>query len=693
MTEISRLTGSGHIKITPGHLRLMACVYVRQSSLKQVLHNRESQFNQYQLVQQAEGLGWKKERIWVIDADLGLSGQESQNRTGFKDMVAEVSLGHIGIIFGYEVSRLARNNSDWYHLLDLAAMFGTLIADNDGIYDPRLYNDRLLLGLKGTMSEAELHLIRQRLEAGRLNQVRRGEYRQRLPTGLVRLTNGTVVKEPDEQVVHTLELVLTKFVELGSCRKVTRYCRGNDILLPRGQTSGQILWKAATCGTVRAIILNPAYAGAFAYGQLQNNSALDIDNPSANWYHLQQNVYPAYISWEQYLANQKQLHQNDTHHFQQKSAGSGTPGRGTALLQGLVRCGQCGHRMYVDYKTPPGYNCDYLFRQAVGPKCTTINAAYVDQVVVQAFFEAIQPAQLDVLSAMVSQQQAERAVLEQHWQERLKRARYDVALAQRQYDAIDPDNRLVAAELERRWEEKLVGLQSTQEDYTHFQQEETITHGLTPQLQAQFQHLSEHLPQLWQQGVLSNEQKKDLLRCLISQVILKRQKADTVSIKIVWVSGHYSVAEANLPIERTSDLENYQAMLTQIEQLWQQGLTDEQIATHMTTAGFRSARSLQLLPSTVQLLRLHNGWYHPLHLVRGSTEFEGRLTSRGLAELLGVSQDWVRRHIRRGQIPPQYVTYHPHTQMYLIDQNPALLADLRQQAAQSHQLQSDSGSV
>ena len=313
----------GQQKITPQHLERLACVYIRQSSPGQVLHNEESQVNQRQLGRRAELLGWSRERVRIIDRDLGLSGKESTCREGFKELVAEVSLGHVGIIFGYEVSRLARNNSDWYHLLDTAALYGTLIADYDGIYDPRLYNDRLLLGLKGTMSEAELHLLRLRLREGRMRQVERGEYRQHLPTGQVRLPDGTVVQDPNDQVRHTIELVFTKFKELGSCWQVVLYMRRESVLLPRRQLRGlhigETLWKLATQHAIYDILTNPAYAGAFAYGRTQQIAIPGPDGgtrtrvvrkPMAEWTHLEMDVYPAYISWEEYLANRERLHQN-----------------------------------------------------------------------------------------------------------------------------------------------------------------------------------------------------------------------------------------------------------------------------------------------------------------------------------------------------------------------------------------------
>lgn len=275
MTNLEPLTPSS--KISASHLARLAYIYVRQSSPKQVERNRESQVYQYQMSERARALGWNTERTRVIDSDLGLSGKTSEHRDGFKELVAEVSLGHVGIIFGYEVSRLARNNADWYHLLDLAAVFGTLIADSDGIYDTRLYNDRLLLGLKGTMSEAELHLLRLRLAAGRMSQVKRGAYRQLLPTGLVRLPDNRVVIDPDAQVRHTIKMVFAKFAELGSCRQVLLYLKRESILLPRrhltGIHKGQLLWKPPTDASVYAIICNPAYAGAFAYGRRASGRA------------------------------------------------------------------------------------------------------------------------------------------------------------------------------------------------------------------------------------------------------------------------------------------------------------------------------------------------------------------------------------------------------------------------------------
>ena len=409
-------TITGHLKITPAHLERRAIVYIRQSSPKQVRQNQESQLNQRALVDRAQALGWHRERIEILDADLGQSAASTEGRDDFKTLAAEVALGHVGIVFGWEVSRLARNNADWYRLLDLSALFGTLIADVDGVYDPRLYNDRLLLGLKGTMSEAELYMLRQRLKAGRLSKVMRGEYVQHLPTGLVRLPDKSVVKDPDDQVRHIIELVFAKFEELGSCQKVLRFCKHNAILLPRRQTSGfhkgEMLWKKPSAAAIYEIVGNPAYAGAFVYGRRPKDPTRQIPGrhatgvvrkPMSEWICIKHDVYPAYITWEQYLANQNRLHENAARYNERIRSGRGAPREGAALLQGLATCGECGHIMRVVYKPGVRYICYGLTKEFAEPTCASLDGASIDALVVQAFFAAIQPAELDALEALLAQ--------------------------------------------------------------------------------------------------------------------------------------------------------------------------------------------------------------------------------------------------------------------------------------------------
>lgn len=682
-------------KITATHLERLACVYVRQSTPKQVERNQESQRYQYHLVQRATALGWSKDRTRVIDSDLGLSGSESTHRGGFTDLVAEVSLGHVGIVLGYEVSRLARNNRDWYHLLDLAAVFGTLIADSDGIYDTRLYNDRLLLGLKGTMSEAELHLLRLRLTAGRMNQVRRGAYRQHLPTGFIRLPDGTVVKEPDEQVRHSIELVFEKFDELGSCEKVLCYLRQHDIRLPRQQRAGlhagELLWKTASYATILEIMHNPAYAGAFAYGRRQTDPRRQqpgrqgtghLHKLQAEWLHLQRDVYPAYITWEQYEVHQARLLQNTTvfgaGSQQREESARGAAREGSALLQGLVVCGCCGYRMYVAYKATGRYNCRALQRPIGEGMCASLHAPAIDEAVSRAFFDALRPANLDALEAVLGEQQAERERLTRHWQERMKRARYDAHLAQRQYDAVDPDNRLVAAELERRWEASLRQLRETEEGFERLEREPAAM--LTAELRSQLRHISDELPKLWESGQLTSAQKKELLRSLIARVILKRVTPDHIEVKIVWVSGHYTIVSARPPILRERDVTGYAKMVERVGEMWRDGIEDdEDMATRLTGEGFHSARAVKVLPVAVRKIRHAQGWRYSLDIGRTELKWQGALTARGLAARLGTDVNWVYRRLYGGAIKREYLSRHPQSKIWLIEDRVEIIEALRQQ--------------
>jgi DNA invertase Pin-like site-specific DNA recombinase len=453
-------------KITVRHRERQAYVYVRQSTPKQVQHHQESQRNQYALVQRALDLGWPASQVHVIDADLGQSGQDGQ-RPGFQALVAAVSLGRVGIVLAYEASRLARNNADWYTLLDLATVVGTLMADTEGVYDPRQYNDRLLLGLRGLLSEAELHVLHLRMEAGRQRQIERGTYRQPLPTGLVRGADGRVVKDPDLQVQHTLDLVFARFTNLGSCQKVLRSLRDDGMLLPRrqhgGLHAGQVLWRKPTQAALTEILHNPAYTGAFVYGrrgphpQRRPGQSRQIRRPMDTWPTIHQDKYPAYITWEQFLANQARLMDNAST-FARRARGA--PRHGQALLAGLVVCGRCSYQMRVVYKPQRRYTCTALAASYGAATCLHVDGASLERVVVEAFFAALAPAELDLLEEVLAAQRADHARLAQYYADQLTRAEYEARLAQRQYQAVDPDHRLVAAELERRWE---VALQTVAE--------------------------------------------------------------------------------------------------------------------------------------------------------------------------------------------------------------------------------------
>jgi DNA invertase Pin-like site-specific DNA recombinase len=672
---------NGQEKISSQHLARLAYVYLRQSSPGQVAHHRESQINQVRMADRARQLGWEAASVHIIHTDQGLSGQSSDQRQGFQQLLSEVSLGKVGIIFGYEVSRLARNNSDWYRLLEAAAVFDTLIADYDGIYDLHQFNDRLLLGLKGTMSEAELHLLRLRLEGGRKRQLERGDYRQGLPTGLTRLPDGSVIQDPDEQIRHMLQLVFQKFAELGSCNRVLLYLQKQAIYLPRrqmaGRFQGDILWKAPTYGAIYAILTNPAYAGTLVYGRKQaqrgTTTGRRVRKPSEAWHYVHHDAYPGYITWATYLANQEQLRRNRAYSRQATTTSTGAAREGAALLQGIAWCGQCGHRLETIYKPHPRYTCQTRRRRFGEASCAFLGAPAVDRVVVQAFFEAIQPAQLDALAGVLKDQQAEHDRLRQQWQDRLQRVIYEAHRAERQYNAVDPENRLVAAELERRWEAALRHLQETETAYAEFEQHHPPA-TLPPQLGEQFRHISQTLPLLWDD--LPHVQQKELLRSLIAQVTLTRQAPDDIVVKIVWVSGHYSLVHTQPPILRNQDVTGYEQMIACIHELWQQQTSDGEIAARLNAQGFHSAKSDRVSAYTVQRIRTQHGWHRPTNQPVDAPE--GYLKIAELAQRLDVKPMWVYQRIRSGKIDPQWVTQHPLRKVILIRDSLELIDHLRQ---------------
>jgi DNA invertase Pin-like site-specific DNA recombinase len=673
---------AGPEKIAPRHRERGAVVYVRQSTPRQLHHNQESQRNQYALVQRALDLGWVPERVRVIDTDLGHSGQDGQ-RVGFRELVAAVSLGQVGLILAYEASRLARSNADWYALLDLAALAGALIADADGVYDPRAYNDRLLLGLRGMLSEAELHLLRLRLEAGRRRQIERGALRHPLPTGLVWLPDGRAVKDPDQAVQHALELVFERFARLGSCAKVLRSLQRDQALLPRhhthGEAAGQVVWRKPTDGMVYAILCNPAYAGAFVHGRRPRPPAVADGAPLplptvGRWDAravIHRGTYPAYLSWEQFVANQKRMADNASR-FAARTRGAVRDG--AALLAGLVVCGRCGRQMRVAYKPHVRYFCNALSQGQGEAACLALDGPSIEQVVIAAFFSALQPAELDVLDEVLAEQRADWERVRQQHAERCRRAAYEVRLARRQYDAVDPDNRLVAAELERRWEVALRAEVEARAAAERFAAQ-PLAPELDPHLRTQLQDVGRRLPELWTSGRLSAAQQKELLRTLVRRVILDRPRADAITVTVVWISGAFSTLEAHPPVQRAAALTGYDPLVARIGALAAEGWTDAEIARRLQAEGFRSARHVDGVPlATVGHLRRRQGLRSLTDRLRGQTQVDGQWTVLGLAQQLGVSRAWVYRLIRDGVVP---TSIDPATGHRLIPADPALLSRLR----------------
>jgi DNA invertase Pin-like site-specific DNA recombinase len=458
-------------KITASHLSRQAIVYLRQSSAAQVEHNRESTDRQYALTAKARELGWPDDRIIVIDEDLGVSGSGAVVRSGFQRLTAEVALARVGLVLGLEVSRLARNNADWHRLIDLAGLTDTLIGDADGIYHPALFNDRLLLGPKGTMSEAELHVLRARLNGGIRNKAIRGELRRGLPVGFVwGEADGEVCFHPDEAVVTAIRSVFERFAETGSARRVWLWFRSEGLKLPlQLHARTDIRWVEASYTAIHHVLTNPVYAGAYVYGKTRHETILDASGarkkrirhlPRSEWQVLTPGHHPGFIDWQTYEANQERIAKNTRpgpHRV------GGAVREGSALLQGLASCGHCGRRLHTHYRgrnSTPGYHCPgKVLVEGRGVYCLNIGGVQIDQAVTQAFIAALEPAKLAATLAAAERLEHDRETALKQWRLDVERAGYQAGRAERRYRAVDPDNRLVARGLEREWEESMRALE------------------------------------------------------------------------------------------------------------------------------------------------------------------------------------------------------------------------------------------
>jgi DNA invertase Pin-like site-specific DNA recombinase len=661
--------------ITTAHRERKAIIYIRQSSLHQTISHQESLRLQYALQQRAIELGWIPESVEVIDTDLGMTGAAADEREGFKDLVAQVTLGQVGIILSFDVTRLSRNCSDWYPLLDICGWRNCLIGDNDGIYDPATPNGRLLLGIKGQLSELELHTIRARMQTGLLNKAKRGELALGLPIGLVRNEIGQVVKIPDLEVQQRLELVFDTFLRLRTAHQVVGYFHKNDLRIPGCDRFGDTIWKKPTSSAVLGILKNPAYAGAFVYGRTQTiRDAAGKKQlkrlPKEQWLVCIQDKYPAYITWETFEEIQEMLKNN--YAIYDKDNAPGTPRSGDALLHGLVYCGKCSHQMRVHYKTGYAYLCNRLrIRYHTAKDCQRVSGASIDDFVVRAFFKVLSPAELDAYDCAVAAQKEAVDKVDQAHEQQLERLRYQVALAERQFNRVDPDNRLVARELEKRWETALRDLKQAEEAFAQRQRELGSLPKIPPELKEMFTSIGQNLPALWQQGVLTPENKKALLRCLIDKVVLNRDQPDRVLVRIVWRGGDATSLVVPTPVGAMADLSTAAEMENLIVELSQQGKGDEEIAQHLTAMGYRSPSCIhKVLPHTVSVIRRRHRIFHEPSGQR-PVQITGFLTVRQIADSLGIFPQWIHYRIKTGRIQ---VTKDVETGFYLFPDTPETLA-------------------
>jgi DNA invertase Pin-like site-specific DNA recombinase len=640
------------VKVTGAHLASRAYLYVRQSTLRQVLTNTESATRQYALRQKAIALGWDAEAIVTIDTDQSQSGASAADREGFRHLVAEVSMGRAGIVLGLEVSRLARNNADWHRLLEICAMSATLICDEDGLYDPADFNDRLLLGLKGTMSEAELHFIRARLIGGQLSKARRGELQMGLPVGLVYDPTGKVVLDPDTGVQQAIRQVFALFARTGSARATVQQFNADKLLFPvrvrTGAHKGELAWMPLAHWRVLRTLHNPRYAGAFAYGRRRDRLTASGKKsyqlvPREQWIALIRDAHPGYISWDTYETNQKLLLGNATAHGSDRAAG---PAReGTALLQGLAICGRCGRRMTVRYHTRrgveiPDYQCQNRCIQDGTARCQAVPGAVVDAAVGSLLLDTLTPHALEVALTVQAELDTRAAEADALRRGHVERARHRADLARRRYLAVDPDNRLVADSLEADWNDALRALQTAHEDYERAS--ETAAAALTDQIKHQIQSLATDFPALWSNPNTQQRDRKRMVRLLVDDVTL--HKTDRIHLHVRLRGGQTHSLAVAIPPPSWQARQTSKDTIAALDRLLDTH-TDAEAAQALNTEGHRSGENKQFTAAIVIHLR-HN--YHLLsHADR--LRAQGLLTTTELAQRLAVHpstiKDWAKAGI------------------------------------------------
>jgi DNA invertase Pin-like site-specific DNA recombinase len=665
--------------IQPTHLERLALVYVRQSSPHQVLANQESLKLQYDLQHRACAAGWDQAQVRIIDADLGRTGRTAEGRRGFQEVVALVNQEQVGILFAYDVTRLARNCTDWYQLLDLCGYRRCLVGDQDGIYDPATPNGRLILGLKGLIAELELHTLRARLTAGLVNKAQRGELALTLPAGLVRDPLGRVLKHPDQEVQHRLELVFTSFLQVKAACQVVRFFNDRNLLLPRKDRFGDLVWRQPTVPAILGILKNPAYAGAFVYGRSRAvpragapHQRVQKPLPMDQWKVCHRDKYPAYIDWTTFEKIQGMVRDNHSEYDRNKTRGVPRPGK--ALLHGLVYCGECGHKMVVQYKGRPCYLCNYLRQQYQVPVCQNLPADPIDAHVVQAFLRALSPVELDLYGKAVAALRQDEEQVRQAQQQQIDRLRYQARLAERQYNQADPDNRLVAAELERRWEAALRDLKEAEQKQQREQQQPRTPEVLSPEERQAFLEAGKKIPELWRQCRLTPQQQKAFLRCLIDKVVVQRSAKDTLQVRIVWRGGDMTASALPVTVGALAHLSSAKEMEKEILRLAKAGNSDEEIAALLTQQGHRSPKHATVLPSTVRILRLR----HRLLRKRSQSHprrIAGHLTVSQLACALRITPHWIYDRIHNGTIQ---VALDPTTNLYLFPDQPKTITLFKQ---------------
>jgi DNA invertase Pin-like site-specific DNA recombinase len=638
-------------KVSSSHLKRTAYLYVRQSTVRQVFENTESTQRQYALRHRAVALGWQQERIEVIDTDLGQSGVSAVDRLGFQKLVAEVGLGRAGIVMGLEVSRLARNCSDWHRLIEMCALTDTLILDEDGLYDPAEFNDRLLLGLKGAMSEAETHLLRARMRGALMNKARRGELRSRLPVGLTYDAQGQVVLEPDRQVQESIHLLFKTFLRTATAHRTSKHFRDTGILFPTRISSGpdkdKVIWRPLTVRQVLLVLHNPRYAGAYAFGRGRWTRAPEGRKkrellPRDQWQVLIPDAHPGYISWQQYEEIQQRL--RDNAHAYGIDRRHGPPREGPALLQTRVVCGICGNRMSVRYHhrgeaLVPDYICNYNYMQHGDPVCQKIPGASIDAAVGKLLLEAMTPMAVEVALAVQQEIQARLDEADRLRLHQVERARYEADCARRRYMHVDPANRLVADSLEGDWNNKLRRLSEAQDDYERGRQadrrvlDEARTHRLFS--------LPQDLPVIWNDPNTPQRDRKRIVGLLIEDVTLT--KREEIMAQVRFRGGATTTLRMPLPLNSWQARKTSDHVLAEIDELLKDH-TDAQTAALLNDRGFKTGAGDSFTSENLRWVRQAAG----LKSYKERLREAWMLDTSEVAARLGICESTVKRWHEKG---------------------------------------------
>ncbi|MFC1852631.1 recombinase family protein [candidate division CSSED10-310 bacterium] len=651
-------------KIKATHLQRLALVYVRQSTANQVEHNRESTERQYKLADRAMSFGWAKEQIKIIDEDMAQSGSTALSRYGFQTMTTDVALGKVGLILSLEVSRVARNNSDWYKVLDLCSMTDTLIGDEDGLYHPGLFNDRLLLGLKGTMAEAELHVIRARLEGGIRNKAAKGELRRGLPVGLVwGEEDGEVLLHPNQAVRQVIQTIFEKFTHLGTVRQVWLWFRSEKLLFPlQSSTLPDIRWVTPTYHAIHSVLTSPVYAGAYVYGKTRQECFFDKDGvvkkrirklPRSQWSVCIKNHHQGYISWEEYIMNQARIAKNKRPVTHQAS---GATREGSALLQGLARCGCCGRRLRIYYQgknSTPGYYCSgNSIVNGRAEYCMRVGGVRIDEAVSAMFLEAITPAAMEAafLAEKTIESHHDEAI--HHCELQVEQLRYEAEKSERRYRAVEPENRLVSRTLESQWEQCLKKLQEAEQELEQRKSKRLVV--LTQNQRNHILSMGKDISTVWYAKTTTARDKKELLQTLIEEITISVDRSKAQAHLIVrWKGGTITEIDVDLRVYRTPPIRTKQDTVDLVRRLAVY-YTDATIAGILNRQGRKTATGLRFTADRVASLRRH--WKIPrFDPSKASTDGE-LVTVKRAAEILNMAPSTVHRWLLDGFIGGEQIT-------------------------------------